>query len=92
MERICRDPLRKLGYGDRLFGTMRVALEQGIRPARLALGAAAALRYAAVRGALPAGTPADVPGRLAAVWGDEAADGHREACVRLVVEADGKLG
>ena len=92
VERICRDPLRKLGYGDRLFGTMRVALEQGIRPERLALGAAAALRWAAARGALPAGAPADVAGRLAAVWRDEPADAHREECLRLAAEADGRLG
>ena len=38
-----RDPRRKLGLDDRLVGTMRVALEQGIEPKRYALGAAAAV-------------------------------------------------
>jgi mannitol-1-phosphate 5-dehydrogenase len=46
VERIIRDPRRKLGYGDRLFGTMREALRQGIRPLTMARGAAAAVTYA----------------------------------------------
>jgi len=43
VERVGRDPQRKLGWDDRLAGTVRVALEQGIRPRRYAFGAAAAL-------------------------------------------------
>ncbi len=42
-ERVGRDPQRKLGWDDRLIGTMRVALAQGIEPRRYAIGAAAAL-------------------------------------------------
>ncbi len=42
-ERVGRDPRRKLGWDDRLVGTMRLALGQGIRPWRYAVGAAAAL-------------------------------------------------
>lgn len=30
VRRICRDPVRKLGYNDRLFGTIREALAQGV--------------------------------------------------------------
>lgn len=41
--RVARDPARKLGWNDRLIGTMRLALAQGIEPWRYALGAAAAL-------------------------------------------------
>lgn len=44
VERVVRDPRRKLGWDDRLVGVMRLALANGIRPARYALGAAAALR------------------------------------------------
>ncbi|MFN2352272.1 MAG: hypothetical protein ABR497_10040 [Kiritimatiellia bacterium] len=44
VERVVRDPRRKLGWDDRLIGTMRVALDAGINPERYALGAAAALR------------------------------------------------
>jgi mannitol-1-phosphate 5-dehydrogenase len=42
--RAVRDPLRKLGPGDRIFGTMALALEQGIEPRNLALGAAAGMQ------------------------------------------------
>ena len=43
VERVGRDPARKLGWNDRLVGTMRLALDQGIEPRRYAFGAAAAL-------------------------------------------------
>jgi mannitol-1-phosphate 5-dehydrogenase len=43
VERVGRDPARKLGWNDRLVGTMRLTLEQGIEPRRYAFGAAAAL-------------------------------------------------
>lgn len=45
IERVIRDPRRKLGWDDRLVGTMRLAREQGITPKRYAAGAAAALKY-----------------------------------------------
>lgn len=41
--RVGRDHLRKLGYDDRLYGTMRIALDCGIEPTNLALGAAAGI-------------------------------------------------
>jgi mannitol-1-phosphate 5-dehydrogenase len=43
VERVGRDPQRKLGWDDRLVGTMRVAMDQGVEPWRYAVGAAAAL-------------------------------------------------
>ena len=43
--RVIRDPQRKLGFADRLFGTMRLALGQGITPTNMASGAAAALEF-----------------------------------------------
>jgi mannitol-1-phosphate 5-dehydrogenase len=43
VERVGRDPARKLGWNDRLVGTMRLALEWGVEPRRYACGAAAAL-------------------------------------------------
>ena len=42
VERVGRDPERKLGWNDRLIGTMRLALSQGIEPRRYAIGTAAA--------------------------------------------------
>ncbi len=41
--RVTRDQVRKLGYDDRFFGTMRLALRHDIRPIHLAQGAAAAV-------------------------------------------------
>ena len=43
VERVSRDPRRKLGWNDRLVGTMRLALDAGIRPLRYARGVLAAL-------------------------------------------------
>lgn len=41
--RVIRDHERKLGYEDRLFGTMRLALRHGVEPRNMAKGAAAAV-------------------------------------------------
>jgi mannitol-1-phosphate 5-dehydrogenase len=43
VERVGRDPQRKLEWDDRLVGTLRVALQQGVKPSRYAFGTAAAL-------------------------------------------------
>jgi len=43
VERVGRDPLRKLGWDDRLVGTVREALQQGVEPKRYAAGVSAAL-------------------------------------------------
>ncbi|MBN2212072.1 MAG: hypothetical protein JW709_11810 [Sedimentisphaerales bacterium] len=43
--RAARDPLRKLGWDDRLIGTMRLALEYNIEPTNMAVGALAACQY-----------------------------------------------
>lgn len=43
--RVAKDPLRKLGPGDRLIGAGKLCLKQGIEPAHLAFAAAAAIRY-----------------------------------------------
>lgn len=45
VERVIRDPRRKLGWNDRLIGTMRLCLSQDIEPTRFAKGAKAALRH-----------------------------------------------
>jgi len=41
--RACRDVVRKLGPDDRIFGTMTLALEYGIQPTNMALGAMAGI-------------------------------------------------
>jgi len=43
IERAARDPQRKLGENDRIFGTMQLALEFGIEPVNMAKGAAAGI-------------------------------------------------
>jgi len=45
VDRIIRDPERKLGWDDRLVGTMRRIREQGFQYKLIALGAAAAIIY-----------------------------------------------
>lgn len=50
--RVGADPARKLGPSDRLIGAASLALEEGVRPAYIAAGAAAAVRrYLAEAGA-----------------------------------------
>ncbi|MBK8046393.1 MAG: hypothetical protein IPK16_04220 [Anaerolineales bacterium] len=49
--RVGRDPVRKLGWQDRLIGAMRVSLDVGGEPWRYALGAAAAIDWLEIPGA-----------------------------------------
>jgi mannitol-1-phosphate 5-dehydrogenase len=88
-ERVGRDPRRKLGWDDRLIGTMRVALRQGIAPRRYAIGAAAALAV------LDASTDASAPDaqddvpladRLAPLWAGASPDPDEQESVLALVE------
>jgi mannitol-1-phosphate 5-dehydrogenase len=83
VERIIRDPQRKMGWNDRLFGTMRLCISQGIRPEAMALGAAAACAL----------DPSASPPReiLTRAWGAEAAGKEREECLTLVEQATRQL-
>jgi mannitol-1-phosphate/altronate dehydrogenase len=81
--RVTRDARRKLGYEDRLFGTMRRALAQGIEPVHMAKGAAAALMC--VTDNAPR-TRDDVSATLREVWGDQA-DELAEDLIALTWEA-----
>ncbi len=65
VERIIRDPGRKLGWNDRLIGTMRLALEASVEPAGFAQGAAAALRFA-----YPEAAPNETGDALRKLWQD----------------------
>ncbi len=73
VERVGRDPHRKLGWDDRLVGTLRLALQQNIVPRRYALGTAAAL----VR-LEPSFLETDLTARdvLAPLWGNETMNFH----------------
>lgn len=101
--RVTRDPVRKLGYEDRLYGTMRVALQQGIEPTNLAKGAGAAV-VSLVRHREELKTPIEgLPGRveeleersvggvLRQIWGDKG-DGLSEPLIRLTWDAVRELG
>jgi mannitol-1-phosphate 5-dehydrogenase len=78
--RVARQPARKLAYGDRIFGTIRLALECAVRPTRMALAAAGALLYLKQdgqllpRGQAPASllSPAEAEATLLRLWGKEA--------------------
>jgi mannitol-1-phosphate 5-dehydrogenase len=79
-ERVTRDPRRKLGWEDRLIGTMRLALDAGVEPRRFALGAAAAWAALGARGQLDELWPAaDEP------------SGRKAVLVRLVTAAQARL-
>jgi mannitol-1-phosphate/altronate dehydrogenase len=69
ISRVTRDARRKLGYDDRLFGTMRLALTQGVEPIHMAQGAAAALLCASDK---TPQTRADLGATLREVWGEQA--------------------
>ncbi len=80
VERITRDPRRKLGWDDRLIGTMRVALDAGVQPRRFALGAAAAVESLA--------SPRPLADTLNELW--PAADqppGRKAELIKLIAAA-----
>lgn len=84
VERVVRDPRRKLGWDDRLIGTMRVALEAGIRPWRFARGARAAARMLAEE------ERRDARALLAEIWADANAPEERQQHVLDLVFKDGE--
>jgi mannitol-1-phosphate 5-dehydrogenase len=87
VERITRDPRRKLGWDDRLVGTMRLALSKDIVPTRYAAGAAAALRV------LEAEEKKSKDQLFEEIWHDARAAKADLALVRkLIMEAGAALG
>lgn len=43
IDRVCRDVVRKLGLHERIFGTMQLALDYGVEPTNMAVGALAGI-------------------------------------------------
>jgi mannitol-1-phosphate 5-dehydrogenase len=84
VERVGRDVERKLGWEDRLIGTLRLGLSEGVRPIRYALGVAAALAQLE-----PAylDRMADPSERLAALWGNDWSDPQAPQVRELIREA-----
>ncbi len=69
VDRVIRDPARKLGWNDRFFGAVRACTENGIEPAHLSRGAAAALEVHL--GHAPASAE-ETGAALRSIWGDQA--------------------
>jgi mannitol-1-phosphate/altronate dehydrogenase len=86
VDRIIRDPRRKLGWTDRLIGAMRLAREFGIQANGYAYGAAAAVRLLKLEDSLP------FPALLDAVWKEAHPNpAEARAMLALIEEADEKL-
>ena len=86
VERVTRDPRRKLGWDDRLVGTMRLALSKDITPTRYASGAAAALRMLEAEEKRPRDQ------LLGEIWHDAcAAEADLAPVRRLIMEAGEEL-
>jgi len=84
VERVGRDPQRKLGWDDRLIGTIRVALREGVEPWRYAVGAAAALTTldrTILEGKLPVETV------LRPLWYEASPEKREQDSVLALVEA-----
>jgi mannitol-1-phosphate 5-dehydrogenase len=97
VQRVGRDPERKLGWDDRLTGTVRMALREGVEPRRYGFGAAAALAQIAPsisEGAppVPAGDPSILEGDsspaslLRSLWHDTERDAQEERAVLRCIE------
>jgi mannitol-1-phosphate 5-dehydrogenase len=87
-ERVGRDVRRKLGWDDRLIGTIRVALSEGIAPRRFAFAAAAALACLApelLDPTKPAGP------KLKELWGEAAASAEAALVIAAVEGERGAL-
>ncbi len=81
VERVGRDVERKLGWDDRLVGTLRLALAEGVMPVRYALGAAAAL---ASLDSEFLNAPMDPAERLSAIWGSRIPGAQERPVVDLI--------
>lgn len=97
--RAIRDPLRKLGCSDRLFGALRLCLANGVNPESLAAGALSGLRALALSAESPksddfqalrqmAELESDAFERMLRVlWGDSCAPSEVDTISRLLKQA-----
>lgn len=82
VDRVCRDPGRKLAWNDRIIGTMRRAIRARVAPMRYALGVAAALRIL-----YPRMNRGSALSALASQWDDSVSRAERRAVLRAVADA-----
>jgi mannitol-1-phosphate 5-dehydrogenase len=87
VDRIVRDPRRKLAWDDRLVGTMRLAIDNDIVPRRYAMGAAAAAEML-----LTEQSEETIASLFGNIWG-EAADSshHRDSIINYIQQAHDAL-
>lgn len=83
VERVGRDPQRKLGWDDRLIGLMRLARGQGIAARRYGVGAAAAL---ALIDRSTLHRPEAAQAQLDAIWEPAQPERAEKAAMWLLVE------
>ncbi|MCD6392745.1 MAG: hypothetical protein J7M40_04475, partial [Planctomycetes bacterium] len=95
-----RDPRRKLGYHDRIFGTMDLAFSEGIVPANMAVGALTGIAAllteedATLSGGLRA-YPAELSDEevervVRSIWGEDVGE-YGEEIIACVCEARGRF-
>jgi hypothetical protein len=94
VQRICRDPLRKLDYDDRFFGTIRGALEHNVRPTILPKAVLGAICYI-IKHKVDAGFPypdsveelnaETVKSIVMALWKNRPLDDSGTDCLNLIV-------
>ena len=101
--RAIRDPLRKLGCSDRLFGAVRLCLANRVEPTGLLVGALAGLRALAAFPDRPHAPELDALRRghalergefdrlLAALWGDGCSEVERAKLAALLQSAQARL-
>jgi len=94
--RAIRDPLRKLGYSDRLFGALRLCLANGVEPLSMATGAWAGLNALALSAECPQSEDFETLRRkkcleedafvrmLRELWGDSCEPSEVETISRLL--------
>lgn len=84
VDRVGRHPERKLGWDDRMLGTMRLAFQQGVVPRRYALGAACAW-VTLNPSVLDADSPP--PATLERIWSQASPDpSERQMMLELIEE------
>ncbi len=94
VQRICRDPLRKLGYGDRLVGTMREALRQNVVTSTLAKGVIGGLCFI-INEKIEIGTmlplriselsKENIKRMLNHIWKETEDDGLKDRCMEIII-------
>jgi mannitol-1-phosphate/altronate dehydrogenase len=93
VQRICRDPLRKLDYDDRFFGTIKGALQYDVRPTILPKAVLAALCYlisnnidvnASYPNSVDELSAENTRSMLMALWKNRTLDDSGKECLNLI--------